>query len=182
MDFPLSTKVPNFRNNQSLAAICCQGLLMHSVYRGKPQTELLTSCTMAPGLHCLHQPLQGSLGFIFCPIDWHLPLPIRTAQLHLHLHLYQAELFYNNQLKSMIPINQQHNSDQSERYEFGDLICTNLDQLGTWAGTCSIEGGLPFVLGECTLSFHQRLHFSALQLFHLNKVFFLYLFGNFGLY
>lgn len=155
--FPLSTKGSISRSNKSPAAICWQGLLMYSVYWEQPQTEILASHTMAC-LVTLNQPLQGSLGFIFWPLDWDLPCPIRIAQLYPHLHLYQAELFYNNQSEPMIPTNQQHNSDQSELCEFGNLICIN----GA-GGACSIKGGLPFVLVVCTFSFYKRLGFSGLQ-------------------
>lgn len=77
-DAPWSTKVPNFMTNQSLMAICWQGLHMYcSVYREEPQTKLSVSCTV-PYVFMPSEPATTGkvwFPFVFYPQDEDLPRP-----------------------------------------------------------------------------------------------------------
>lgn len=163
IDSPWSTKSLNLIN-MSLRAICWQGFLSYSVHREEPQTELSASWLC---LFMLSQPLQGSPGFVFQPMDWNLPCPVRTAQLYPYLHLYQPiktvlqwSIKTHNTNQSEL-----HNSDHSELYEFRNSSCIKLGHLGTF----SINRGLPF--GERVLSVSTGACVSLVcKWFHLNKV------------
>lgn len=74
-----------------------------------------------------------------------------------------------DQLEYLILTNQDHNIWTNQSCM---IWITHLHRNGpirTRAGTFSVKDGLPFVYGECTFGFLQRLHFSGLQILQLNK-------------
>lgn len=75
---------PNFMNNNSLAAICWQGLLTHSVYLEEPQAELWASCTA-----CLCELWRAG------PIKWHWSNQDRTK------YIKQSGVTHGNQDTAM---------------------------------------------------------------------------------
>lgn len=140
----------HYNIDKSLGDIGWQGLPC-ILYTGKKlwlNSQLPALCVL-----CLNQPLQESPGFPFQPMDQDLLNPSRIAQLYPHSHLYW-------------PIG---------LYEFGNLICIKLDQLGTWVGTCSKKGAPPSPPPLCLSWVHFCFLLEAAfppvcKLFHLNKV------------
>lgn len=107
-ELPWSIESPNFINNKSLVAICWKGLLTYSVYHEEPQTELGFP-HYALILYIWVNYYKGAPGFIFQPMDWDLPHPVRTAP-YLPTRMHNADQ------------SGPWNLDQSELQKFGDLI------------------------------------------------------------
>lgn len=81
MASPRSSEGPNFVNTTSLEAISWQELLTYFVYQEEPQPELSASHSAPRLFMYLSQPLQGCPYFIFLPMNWDLPRPVRTIQI-----------------------------------------------------------------------------------------------------